>query len=76
MKGELSSVVRQGDAKLTKAISDKLDSLESSLTQQNDQILSAISTVSQRLSNIEQGKQELTAIARPDSKPEKEKAAS
>jgi hypothetical protein len=76
MKGELSSVVRQGDAKLAKAITDKLDSLESSLTQQNDQILSAISTVSQRLSNIEQGKQEPTAIARPDSKPEKEKAAS
>jgi hypothetical protein len=53
MRGEIASAVKQGDAQLARVFTDKLDSLESSLSRQNDEILSAIQTVSQRLSSLE-----------------------
>jgi hypothetical protein len=53
MRGEIAFAVKHGDAQLAKVFTDKLDSLERSLSRQNNVILAAIQTVSQRLSSLE-----------------------
>jgi vacuolar-type H+-ATPase subunit E/Vma4 len=48
-KSEIAAIVKQGGTKSEKAIADKLDSLESTLSKQNEDILSAINSVTRKL---------------------------
>ncbi len=52
-KSEIAAIVKQGGTKSEKAIADKLDSLESTLSNQNEDILSAINSVTSKLDALD-----------------------
>jgi hypothetical protein len=52
-KSDIAAIIKQGGTKSEKAIADKLDSLENTLSKQNEDILSAINSVTSNLNALD-----------------------